>query len=398
MPGTNFDTRLVSMAWNVIEHTTELRHLVANLVRVRDGTGMLSITIGIEPGAVSGRTPRWEIALENDLDRLRHESRFRSILARRLEEASTRLEELLNPAATGRGRALFIALDSGVVSEAILRRELPTGARIGAAAHVLPLLGALHEGELAGLVSASRDSILVSECELQRVRHVERIDVEPWTGDWWPEMKGPARANPQRGQQIVSQRDGYARRLAAAYRHSLDDAAVAIGMLAGERGWKRAVLAGDRRRTDVLDTVLRQHGLTTAAIEGNLEGLRTEDALERLRTALATEVRREGLERAQRAAEEAAAGGKGACGLVAVLAALADGRVAELLIDTTRTFVGVVGPGEMLAAPEGAEGTVELTDLIVSRALSTGAEVVPLNGDGVPPAVRSGGIAARLRW
>jgi hypothetical protein len=386
------------MASTVIERTAELRGLVASLAQLRDGIGVLSITIGIEPGAVSGGTPSWEIALENDLNRLHHVSSVRSTLKPRLEQASTRLEELLETATSGRGRALYVALESGAVSEAILQRELPTGARIGPAAHVLPLLAVLDEGEPAGLVSASRDAISVMESELGTVRDVDHIELEPSVGDWWPEMKGPARANPLRGQHTVSQRDRYARRVAAAYRHTLDEAAIAIAALAGERGWKRAVLAGDPRRTDVLDTALREHGLATTAIEANLEGLRAEDALERLETALKTMVRGQALERARLAAEEAAADGKGACGLVAVLAALAEGRVAELMIDPTRTFVGIAGPGETLAAAEDAEGAVDLTDLIVSRALSTGAEVIPLLGDGVPPAVSSGGIAALLCW
>lgn len=45
------------MASTVIERTTELRRLVASLAELRDGLGVLSITIGIEPGAVSGGTP-----------------------------------------------------------------------------------------------------------------------------------------------------------------------------------------------------------------------------------------------------------------------------------------------------------------------------------------------------
>lgn len=91
------------MASTVIERTTELRGLVASLAQLRDGIGVLSITIGIEPGAVSGGTSSWEIALENDLDRLHHDSSVRSALKRRLEQVSTHLEELLDPATSGEG-------------------------------------------------------------------------------------------------------------------------------------------------------------------------------------------------------------------------------------------------------------------------------------------------------
>jgi hypothetical protein len=68
----------VSMASTVIERTAELRGLVTSLAQLRDGIGVLSITIGIALGAVSGGTPSWEIALENDLNRLHHDSSVRS--------------------------------------------------------------------------------------------------------------------------------------------------------------------------------------------------------------------------------------------------------------------------------------------------------------------------------
>lgn len=350
MPETNLDMRLVSMASNVIERATELRGLVASLTQLRDGIGVLSITIGIEPGAVSGGTPSWEIGLENDLNRLHHDSSARSTLKRRLEQASTRLEELLDPATSGRGRALYVALESGAVSQAFLQRELPTGARMGPAAHVLPLLAVLDEGEPAGLVSASRDAISVMESELGTVRDVDHIELEPWIGGWWPEMKGPARANPLRGVHAVSQRERYAKRLAAAYRHTLDEAAIAIGALAGRRRWERAVLAGDPRRTDVLDTVLREHGVATTAIKANLEGLRTEDAVERLESALETLVARQ----RTRLAEVVVSAANTVCGLVAALAVLAEARVDRLLIDTGRTFPGVSARGRVWQQPNPA--------------------------------------------
>ena len=385
---------LMTMDSTVIERATELRSLVSALAQLRDGIGVLSITIGIDPGTVSAGTPSWEIVLENDLNRLRHDSPVRSTLERRAKYVSPRLEELLDPATSGRGRALYVALDSGLVSEAILQPELPTGARLGPAAHVLPLLAALDEGEPAGLLSASRDSISVSELELGRMRHLDRIELEPVVGDWWPEMKGPAQANPQRGQQTVSQRDRYARRIAAAYRHTLSAAASTTGLLAGERGWSRAVLAGDPRRTDVLETVLREHGLETTTIDANLEGLRAEDALERFEHALETLL----AEERARLAEEVVSAASAASGLVPVLAALAEARVERLLIDSGRTFPGTVGPDESLVASGPGEEGVDLTDLLVARSLATGATVIPLNGEAARALGAAEGIAAFLRW
>jgi len=276
---------LVLMAPALIEQASELREFVGSVSRMRDAVGVLSITIGIEPGVVSGGTPGWEIAVENDFARLRHDRSVGPLVTRRSEETSTRLAELLDPTTAGRGRALYVALESGELHEAALQPALPPGARLGIAAHVLPLLVVVDEAEPAGLVSASRDAIAVLESELGMVGDVDRIELEPTIGDWWPEMKGPARANPLRGQHTVSQRDRYARRLAAAYRHTLDEASDAIRALARERCWTRAVLAGDPRTIDVLDEVLRADGVVTTTIAANLEGLRAEDAVRRLEDA-----------------------------------------------------------------------------------------------------------------
>lgn len=372
----------------------DLRKLVGSVSRVRDAVGVLSITIGMEPGAVTGGTPAWEIAVGNDLARLRHDSSVGPALARRFEDISTRLAELLDPTASGRGRALYVALESGESSEVALQRPLPTGARVGLAAHVLPLLGVLEEGEPAGLVSAARDAISVHEAELGTVRAVADIELEPTVGDWWPEMKGPARANPLRGQQTVSQRDRHARRLAAAYRHTLDEASGALGALARDRAWTRAVLAGDPRTIDVLDELLRAGGVAATTISANLEGLRTEDAIARLENALETLVARQ----RARLAEGIVSAADAACGLVPVLAVLAEARASRLLIDPSRTFPGVVGPEESLSAAGPGEPAVDLIDLIVARALATDAAVTPLRGDAAGALAASGGIAASLRW
>jgi hypothetical protein len=386
------------MASVLMERASDLRDFVGSVVGLRDPVGVLSVTIGIEPGAGSGGTPPWEIALENDLTQLRHDGSLGPASKRRFEETSARLAELLDATSTGRGRALYVALESGASREVTLRRALPTGARVGLVAHVLPLLEALEAGERAGLIMASRDALVLWESELERASEVDRIELEPWVGDWWPEMKGPSRANPLRGQHTFSQRDRYARRIAEAYRHTLDEASVTLGALARERSWTRAVLAGDPRTIDALDGVLRHGGLTTITIAANLEGLRTEQALERLEAALETLAAQTSRDRIRVIQEEAAADAKGACGLARVLAALNDARVASLSIDPSRTYTGLVESGEILRAADPVEGTADLTDLIVSRALSTGADVIPVLGDTTERLGSCGGIAALLRW
>ena len=380
----------------LMDRACDLREFIGSVVELRDSVGILSVTVGIEPGGVSGRKPGWEIALENDFAQLREAGALERASRRTLDETAAHVDELLDPAATGRGRALYVALGSGATHELALQHALPTGARVGSVAHVAPLLEALDEGEPSGLVMASKDSVVVLESELGRVDEVDRIDLEPWIGDWWPEMKGPSRANPLRGQHTVSQRDAYSRRIAEAYRHTLDEASAALGALAREREWTRAVLAGDPRTTGALEVALKGAGLSTTTIGANLEGVREDQARSRLEAALEALVIETLLERVRLVQDEAAAGARGACGPGPVLAALNEGRVASLLIDTGRTYFGLED-GEILRSAD-AEGAVDLADVIVSRALSTGAEVVPARGAAIERLEECAGIAAHLRW
>jgi len=137
-------------------------------------------------------------------------------------------------------------------------------------------------------------------------------------------------------------------------------------------------------------TVIR---VPPTAIRANLEGLRTEDALGRLDAALEALV----TEEHARLAENVVSASSGVCGLVPVLAALNEARVARLFIDANRSFAGVV-EAEILATAGRDEDALDLTDLIVARALTTDAVVTPLNGDAARTLVACEGIAALLRW
>ena len=96
-------------------------------------------------------------------------------------------------------------------------------------------------------------------------------------------------------------------------------------------------------------------------------------------------------------AENVVSASSGVCGLVPVLAALNEARVARLLIDANRIFPGVI-EAEILTAAGHDEDAPDLTDLIVARALATDAVVTPLYGDAARKLSACEGIAALLRW
>jgi hypothetical protein len=156
---------LVAIALMLTDRTRDVRGFVGSVVELRDPVGVLSVTVGIEPGAGSGGTPPWQITVENDLARLRDHGSLGPSPKRTLDMISARVEEVFDLASTGRGRALYLALESGASREIALQRALTTGARVGPVARVLPVLEALDRGEPAVLVMASRDTIVLFESD-----------------------------------------------------------------------------------------------------------------------------------------------------------------------------------------------------------------------------------------
>ena len=104
---------------------------------------------------VSAERPSWEIAVHNDFTSStgRTSRRHRR---ERLDETAGASRGVADPVYGGRGRALYVALESEAHHEMVLEAPLPTGARVGQVAHVLPLLQALQDGEPSGLIIASR--------------------------------------------------------------------------------------------------------------------------------------------------------------------------------------------------------------------------------------------------
>src|SRR4249919_3168863 len=151
---------LVSMAGMLMERACDVRGFVGSVVELRDPTGIPSVTVEVESGAGSGGTSPWQITVENDLARLRHDGSLGPSPTRTLDMISAHLAEVFDLASTGSGRALHLALESGASREIALQRALPTGARVGLVAHVLPVLEAFDRGEPAVLVIASRDAIV----------------------------------------------------------------------------------------------------------------------------------------------------------------------------------------------------------------------------------------------
>lgn len=352
--------------------------LVADLMGRSDSMGFLSIYVDADPALQSHPRPAWKIAVENELreqesamDRV---GRDRSDgVRRRMREARRVLEHRLDASAPGRGRAWFIPLSGGDAIEVTVQAPWPTIVRVEDRPYIVPLLHGLDRNGPVGIVAVSADEVRVLEVSGGLVEDVRRIDVRPLTDDW-RRMQGPAAANPARAQQTAPQHDRYERRDRAVRRQDLGEYAGDVLALGRERGWRRAVVAGDPRYAEVIGEALRAEAMPVVADERVLTG--TPSAV--VETIAGVLDRAEQEERAQLAdhvRSAAAADGAAVTDLAQTRAALRDGRVRHLLVET--------GSDEAVAED------------LIERAFSSGARVsVFEHGElGTPD-----GVGALLRW
>jgi len=234
-----------------------------------------------------------------------------------------------------------------------------------------------------------------------------RFEFEQETGEW-RELKGPAAANPGLMQQMAPQRERFERRLDDHRRRFLQKAGERLDGLAAANGWRRLLVAGEPSlRAPLLEASGRASELELCEIDGRLDPLPAPE----LARAVAGDLVRADRERHRSLAlavrDRALAGGAASLGLRETLAALAEGRVAVLVLDQdrdvggTRTPDGRLSPaGEVPPATDQSELVFEphLAERMIERAFETGAEVVPLEPDAAEMLASEDGIGALLRW
>lgn len=220
-------------------------------------------------------------------------------------------------------------------------------------------------------------------------------------------MKGPAAANPALAQQTAPQRDRFERRVEDNRARLLAAAATDLAAVASSRRWETLLLVGDPRLTRIVAGALPGTPPAVVEVPRILDGLSAAE----LAAAVADEFEgcRRRVARAiiARAVEAARSGGLGSAGLEETLAALAEGRVAHLVLEAEREWRGVRAPDGRLA-PEGAvlPGTrteelaeePRLAERMVEAALATDAEVTLVDGDAAALLEDADGVAAVLRW
>ena len=225
-----------------------------------------------------------------------------------------------------------------------------------------------------------------------------------------PDLVGPAHAHP-RGQpgsapgfRVSQQRDLFETRMRGELEKLLVGAGRKIAELAAEHGWRELALAGDERLTAALARGLPSGAPVEIAPVPRLEQWRSAGELAPL-VAPAIAAVRERRETALVRRVLDAVGGRGATGLRATLAALAEGRVDTLLVAADHPIVGrssasgtLAAPGEVPPGTSAAELVDDsmLADAMIGRALDTDAAVVVLSPG--PTELLGDDVAALLRY
>jgi hypothetical protein len=210
------------------------------------------------------------------------------------------------------------------------------------------------------------------------------------------ERKSQRPQDPARGQAVsASGKDQFGQKLEENRHRFLREVAARIGEDEGVRGGELLVI-GERSHVDEFESSLpetvRLVALRGPDVIGESDGAIAARVDSLLDTAVAereSELIRSALDAAM------ARGGNGAVGSAETSGALAEGRVAHLLLEVGRRFpLNDLSPN---ARAQG-DGNIEGGELMVELALRTSAEVTSVSGLAAAQLAQHGGVAALLRY
>lgn len=390
---------------------------IRDLLDRRDDRGVLSFYVGHTPDRAADPQPTAPLELRARTDQLRDrltssDPDLAAAVDARIAQLRPALDDLVDPHAHGRGRALFAGVADGWTETVSL--QLPFADRVEhhEAAYVRPLVSAHDEGRAAGVVNVTRDRVRVLAWALGEAEelHAGEFEVEDDVvarSKQHPTSPGGAGAN-NAGR---ADRDRFEARLEENRQRTLRDLADLVAGHVTERGWDRVVVAGSPKLREEVA------GLVEAADTSGVRVLVADDTYEddaphavasRVWPLLRSVHRRREAELVEDAIERALGGHGGAVGLRGVSEALNEGRIRHLLYRDDLEVEGFrSSEGTLHARVEGPvaqsdEVTFEREPLyverLVERALSTGAEVTPITDEAGDPLRAHEGVGALLRW
>jgi hypothetical protein len=393
--------------------TTMLTHAeLLDLAGWTDRLGVLSVYVTVDPAEVTLPEPPWAVRVRHGIEAARQswadgDAGLGHALESRLRDLGPTMGGLLDPKASGVGRALFLPLSRDAARLVALPEPVPDEVVLDTAARIHPLVAAWDAGRPAGLLVASRSGARLLEWRPRAATQVWTAEFAEHTGDW-PRMTARAVSGTGRSYQMVPQRERFDRRVDANRGRFLADVAARVASQASRHGWGRLVLAGEPELTHRLRHEIHPAGrFDILELPLSLEHLGAAEIARRVTPAL-VQARRTRAETVARQARDAAlSGGPGTIGVRDTLAVLAEGRVATLVLAGDSRWTGRRAPDQRLAV--GGEdipgwpasdlvSEPYLDERLLRQALGCDADIIFLDPQAAGVLADADGIAALLRW
>lgn len=384
---------------------------IRDLIDFTDEHGVLSIYAGHTPAQAADPQPTAPIEIRNQIRSLRsgldaRDGETATAVDARLDELGPEIDALLDPKRHGRGRALFVGVDSGRLERVSL--QIPFRERVihHERAFVRPLVAAHDEGRAAGILVVSRAGARLLRWAVGEVTELETYTFEP-SGDLSRQKSGPTPAQPQHPGHGTAHKERFEERVDEQRHRFLRQVADEALQRIKEHGWDRLVLSAPPKMRDEMGDLLAQDGFRLLVAEQAWEEASPSEMADQAWPLLRSVHLDRERELVTHAVERALGGNAGALGLRNVCTALNEGRVSRLLYREDLEVEGVVSQeGTLHPRVEGpaAEADLEFhreplfVERMVERAVATDADVTPVASEVAGDLEEHDGAAALLRW
>lgn len=387
---------------------TTLRELTG----LTDEVGVLSayVTIDRQNSTEQGAKPPWEVRLRNQLGQLREEARQRwprehwRALETRIDALDPEWERLLDPVASGVGRALFATVTGGAVRHVSLQVPLVDRVVCEPRSYVRPLVAAWSAAGPVGVVAVSADEVRIMDLRFGRTEMLAVMRYQSPAEQ--RELKGPPPPIPSLLLGTGVQRDLYERREDDKLLRFLRTVGPKVADYAKEREWSQVALTGEASLVQAVREGLPPSiPAEVVEVDAAIASAPPARLAATVEPALAEARRRHHRALAERVRDHAMSANNGTFGLGDTLNALQEGRVAHLLLAADRRWSGSRSPDGRLApegeVPVGADRATlvpepHLGERMIELALDSSAEVTILEPSAAEPL--ADGVGALLRW
>jgi Bacterial archaeo-eukaryotic release factor family 5 len=369
---------------------------VAELLGWRPAHGVLSAYVSIDPG---DRRQAWRTAVRNGLSEVVKSAEGGDHELRKAVRATAdRLEHDLEDDWKDEPRGLigFIEVAAKQGEERWYGIQIPPHrieVRHTPDAQVHQLLELLDDGAPLGIAAVSSERVRLFDWRLGRFEQLHDWELE-YFGDDWRERKAQRPRDPARGEAVsASGRDQYDQRLEANRERFAEQTGRLAHQESRERDWRRVVVFGDQR---YVGKFTQGFGRAPEPIHFDADLIsEPADMIERRIEELLPELNRSReTELIERIKEAAYAEGRSSLGVEETFQALTEGRVEHLVYDANRDYAGVELDPVAASSLDGKP----LLERMVELALSSGAEITPVEGESARELSQQGGVAALLRY